>query len=412
MRAPGAGGRPALLAITSQLPWPLDRGGHLRSYHLLRALAGHFQVRLIGGVSEPAAGESVAALRDAGIEAIPVPLAARTLWREALRAAAAALRGEPYVLYRRHARRAMSRVLVDTLRAGRPDVFYLDHLDSLLFAPWCTGAPRVIDLHNVVSALVRRTAAHAPRAGRPYAVYQARLLEHMERRAARTVDLLFGVSDQDVCYFSGLGAQTCLVPNGVDCAAYADLPGGRRSGAPLLLYVGDMSWAPNGVAAAQLARAVLPAVRAQYPDARLRIVGRDPSATVRALAALPGVEVTGAVADVRPHLAAAHLLAVPLAAAGGTRLKILEAFAAGLPVVSTAVGCEGLPVRDGVHLAVASEARFADAVLAVLGDPAGAAERAERARDLVRSDYDWRSVGARACAAVETLLTSRATVQG
>lgn len=412
MRARGAGGRPALLAITSQLPWPLDRGGHLRSYHLLRALARRFQVRLIGGVTEATADDGVAALRGAGIDPIPAPLAARTAWREALRVSAAALRGEPYVLYRRHARRAMLRVLRETLRGGPPDVFYLDQLDSLLFAPWCTGAPRVINLYNVDSALVRRAAAHAPRVARPYTGYQARLLERMEQRAARTADLLLGVSDQDVRYFSELGAPTCLVPNGVDCAAYADLPSGARSGTPLLLYVGDMSWAPNGAAAEQLARTVLPAVRAQRPDARLRIVGRDPTAAVRALAALPGVEVTGTVADVRPHLAAAHLLAVPLAAAGGTRLKILEAFAAGLPVVSTAVGCEGLPVRDGVHLAVASDARFADAVLALLNDPARAAERADRARALVRSDYDWHIVGARACTAVETLLTGHAAVRG
>lgn len=399
-----AASRPVVLAVINQLPWPLDRGGRIRSYHLLRELARRFHVRLLGGVEGPDTDAAVAALRRVGVDVLGMSLVPRTLWGEALRAGAAAVRGEPFILYRRHYRRNRRRALQAALRDERPDVVYLDHLSSLVLGPRRMGVPYVLDQNSVCSLLVRRAAAEAPRGIRAYVRYQARLLARMERRAARGVDLVLGVSEDEARYFAACGARTCLVPNGVDCAAYDDLPIAARPGPPLLLFVGDMSWAPNVAAAARLARVVLPAVRVRHGAARLRIVGREPTPAVRALAMLPHVEVTGRVPDVRPHLAAAHVLAVPLAAGGGTRLKILEAFAAGLPVVSSAVGCEGLAVTPGLHLAVASDARFVPAVLDVLEQGGDAARRAEQGRTLVRSRYDWHTVGAEAATAIEGLV--------
>jgi glycosyltransferase involved in cell wall biosynthesis len=223
----------------------------------------------------------------------------------------------------------------------------------------------------------------------------------MEQRAAQTVDALLTVSDEDARHFEALGPRSLhLVPNGVDCAAYADLPSGRDAASPVILYVGTMSWGPNAAAAEFLAKMMLPRVRAVIPEARVRIVGRDAGPPVTALRRFPGVEVTEGVPDVMPHLREAALLAVPLFSGGGTRLKILEAFAAGLPVVSTPVGCEGLRVVDGEHLVVADHEHFADAVTTLLGDPARARRLAEQGRELVRQRYDWRSVGGAACAAV------------
>jgi glycosyltransferase involved in cell wall biosynthesis len=154
-----------------------------------------------------------------------------------------------------------------------------------------------------------------------------------------------------------------------------------------------MSWGPNAAAATFLATEVLPRIHLRLPDARLRIIGRDPSPEVRALAERPNIEVTGAVPDVLPHLRDAHALAVPLEAGGGTRLKILEAFAAGLPVVSTPVGCEGIRAQHGVHLLVAARQHMAHALVTVLTNRLLAYALAERARSLVREHYDWRSIG-------------------
>jgi glycosyltransferase involved in cell wall biosynthesis len=400
---------PSLLAITSQIPWPLNSGGHLRSFHLLRSLARRFRVRLVTTI---ASGQeaAVAALRQQQIDVRPVVLGGPfRLLRDPFCAATAALRGEPYVFYRRHDRRAVRATIRELLRQEKPDVLYLDHLDSLVYLPLAPHTPAVIDLHNVYSTLARRTGEEQRRRLlRYYLQREARLLERMEQRAAQTVDAVLTVSEEDARHLQALGPRSLhLVPNGVDCAAYAGLPTGRDAARPLILYVGAMSWGPNGAAAEFLAKEMLPRVRAVIPEAYVRIVGRDPGPEVTALRQLAGVEVTGGVTDVMPHLREARLLAVPLFSGGGTRLKILEAFAAGLPVVSTPVGCEGLRVIDGEHLVIAGHERFADAVTALLGDPARARRLAEQGRELVRQQYDWESVGAAACAAVAEVHAGR-----
>jgi glycosyltransferase involved in cell wall biosynthesis len=190
-----------------------------------------------------------------------------------------------------------------------------------------------------------------------------------------------------------------VVPNGVDCARYAHLPAGRRTGPPTVMFLGAMSWEPNVAAAEFLARDVLPALLPRVPDVRLRIVGRDPTPRVQRLAG-DRVEVTGSVPDVLAPLADAHVLAVPLLAGGGTRLKILEAFAAGLPVVSTPVGCEGIAADPDRHLVVAETPAFAEALARTLLAPEAAATMAAAARVLARDRYDWDAIGAGASAAI------------
>lgn len=396
------------LVITSQLPWPLNCGGHLRTFHLVRALARRFRVRLVTAISGDRT-EGIEALEAEGISVLPAQVISQSNWREAVRAGAAAVRGEPYVVYRRHDRGPVRSVVKAAVASESPDIVYMDHLDSFVFAPWLPPTATVIDLHNVYSVLIRRTAAEQRILGaRLYLNREARHLEHIERRAVRSVDAVLAVSQADAAHYRAAGARSVsVVPNGVDCEALAGLPAGRLGTAPVILYLGTMSWGPNARAANFLAREVLPSVRAELPEACLKIVGRDPSSEIRSLASLPGVEVTGSVPDVTPHLREAKVLAVPLEAGGGSRLKIVEAFAAGLPVVSTPVGCEGLDVADGEHLLVAQRPRFAEALLSALrGDSLGV-RLAEAARALAVEKYDWSAAGGTACNAVEAALRTR-----
>jgi len=393
----------SILAVTSELPWPLNTGGHLRTFHVLRALSRHYRVRLVvpSGGDSPAA---VDALRDHGLDVTPVIVGARVRHREAWRAASAAIARQPYVFYRRHHWRAVQAELERQAALESPDVFYLDHLDSFVYRPLLPGTPAVIDLHNVYSTLADRAASEQPFWPlRAYLKREARLLHQRERRAMRQTAAVLATSDEDIRLFTSLGGRTVLVPNGVDCSAYADLPTGRPAGTANILYVGAMSWAPNAAAVVFLAREVMPKVRAVIPHARLRIVGRGATEEVKALARCPGVDVLGEVAAVQPHLNESALLAVPLEAGGGTRLKILEAFAAGLPVVSTAVGCEGLRVTHNEHLLIAERPAFADAVIRALSDATSGARLAAHARVRVRELYDWTTVGAAACDAVARL---------
>jgi glycosyltransferase involved in cell wall biosynthesis len=395
--------RISILAVTSEVPWPLDSGGHLRTFHLLRALGRHASVRLVvPGVGSPERSGCQALVR-AGIDPHFVAIGSRNVAAETARAAGAALRREPYVLFARHRHAAVAQALADEVTRRPPDVLYLDHLDSLVYADAAAEVPIVVDMHNVYSRLASRAATDAGGLlRRQYLTRESALLAGQERRATEVAHTILAVSDDEARYFAELGARhVAVVPNGVDCPAYHALPAGSRSGPPAILYVGSLAWPPNLSAARFLAFEALPAVRARVPDVRLILVGRDPSADLIALAKRDArVTIAGHVPDVVPYLREAHLLAVPLEAGGGTRLKILEAFAAGLPVAGTPIGCEGIGARSGDHLVVAGRDELPGAIVDLLNDPDRARRLALRARAFVRQRYDWTSVGALACAAV------------
>jgi glycosyltransferase involved in cell wall biosynthesis len=346
-------------------------------------------------------------LQELGVDLAAVLVPARSRWREIGRIIAGLVRGDPYVLYLRHNHRLVRAAIRNLIAQEQPDLIYLDHLDPLVYhriLPRTT--PRVIDLHNVYSSMVDRVAQEQRFPWTlAYLRREARLLERVERFAACGSAALFAVSQEDARHFARLATTPVhVVPNGVDCRLYAKPSGGKRHGPPLLVYIGAMDWPSNVRAAVSLARVVLPRVRVRNPETRVRIVGRNPTPEVLALADLEGVEVTGAVPDVRTHLGEAHALVVPLESGGGTRLKILEAFAAGLPVVSTPIGCEGLDVEPGVHLLVADRDQLADAVSDVICHPGLARQLAERAQALVRAHYDWGSIGVTTCEIVERIL--------
>jgi glycosyltransferase involved in cell wall biosynthesis len=349
-------------------------------------------------------------MRDAGVALCAVQRGSPGRVAQGFSALRAASRREAYVMYRRHYHRQVAAAITATAAVRAPDVLYLDHLDSFVY-PDCARALTVGDLHNVYSTLLARTADEQPSSiWRWYMAREARLLALAEQRAAVRARLLLAVSSLDAAHFSDIGAtDVAVVPNGVDCVRYADLPVGREQSPPVILFLGAMSWAPNASAAEFLAVHVLPRVRQVVPDARLQIVGREPSDRVKALAQCPGVEVTGAVKDVRPYLENASMLAVPLTAGGGTRLKILEAFAAGLPVVSTPVGCEGIDAENGRHLLVADPSDFVDAVARGLADRGMLSRLAAEARALARDRYDWDAIGRRASEAIVAARLRQAT---
>ena len=272
--------RPRLLAVTSELPWPLDTGGHLRSDHSARpgpSLRRHARRRRC----RPGAA-GVSRLSGDGIRVAPVRLPARHRVTEGARMAKAALTSQA----------SRSTPGTTGVKCGgpfgakpaavSPHLLYLDHLDSFQFARVAGEVPTVVDCHNVYSVLVRRQADESHRGlARLYLLREARLLEKMERQAARHTRGLFAVSVEDAQVFRSFGAENVsVVPNGVDCGVYAGLAEGRKAEPPLMLYVGAMSWAPNANAAVFLARAGPPRREAVLPDARLRIVGRNPPAAV------------------------------------------------------------------------------------------------------------------------------------
>lgn len=360
---------PRILVCSYESPVPPHGGYRLRVRHLARLLAG------VGDVTVAALGE-VPAAHDEPFELIGLAhdfSRRRALVRSWRRPYLAALLDSP--------------ALRDLAATGRWDLvvasspFFVGQVQA-------AGVPVVLDAHNVETDIMA-TLAHTDdrRLHRLRWRWEAAKMRSAERAAVRASAAVLATSEDDAGVFRAWGAARVeVVPNGVDTTAVSHaLPSPRRE----LLYVGQYGYRPNEAAAVELVTEVLPLVRAAVPDTTVELVGRNPTEAVRGLAG-GGVTVAGAVDEVLPHLHAARALVVPLRAGSGTRLKILEAMAAGTPVVSTPLGAAGIDAVDGEHLLLGeSPADLAAQTVRVLTDDALAQRLSSAARALVEQRYDW-----------------------
>lgn len=274
----------------------------------------------------------------------------------------------------------------------------------------------VLDEHNVESDIFRQKCASV-QGLKSQIKSQIQLfhLKSIEKDFIRQVDQVWVCSDEDTHLMQSLyGKLTSIytIPNGVNPAYYDEvrleqcpLPSGLEDTRRNILFLGQLSYLPNTVAAELLIEQIYPQLKALYPDCRLLLVGRVPTkAMLEAAERDAGIIVTGTVPDVRPYLAAASLMIVPLRQGGGTRLKILEAFAAGCPVVSTAKGAEGLKVRDGEHLLIRNSVEeIVNGVCQLWLEPELGKKLADDAYALFKAEYAWEAVGRRVNEAIEKL---------
>jgi polysaccharide biosynthesis protein PslH len=364
-----------LLVLSGESPLPADSGARLRVLHLTRALARAASVEL-AVLGDPGDG------RDE-----PFRLVGAGRARGRLASLATGIR-RPYDVAKnssRRMRRLGRRREWDTVQVTLP---------SLLPAALEAGRPVVLDAHNVEADILRTFAEHEPSAVRRARWrWEAAKMERWEQSAARRVRAVVATSDVDAEAFERYGARDVLVvPNGVDVAG---VPFEPPAPGTTLLYIGHYGYRPNVYAARELAEEVLPRLRERIEDATLVIVGRDAGPEILALGRGEGVEVVGAVPDVRPYLRRARLTVIPVRAGSGTRLKALEAMAAGVPVVSTVFGLTGIEVRDGEEVLIAETPdMLAEAAAMIIGDDGLATRLATRARALVERKYDWQELAA------------------
>jgi polysaccharide biosynthesis protein PslH len=229
-------------------------------------------------------------------------------------------------------------------------------------------------------------------------------MARFEPRQVRRFHHVFAVSDQDRDAMSGIvdREHITVIPTGVDLAKFQYDPD-LRPAASLVVFAGSMDWAPNIDAVEYFSSEIWPYVLAQVPEARFRIVGRDPHARVRKLAS-PSIEVTGTVSSIVEHFREATVLVVPLRMGGGTRIKIYEGMALGKATVSTHLGAEGLDVRHGHDILLADEPRlFADYVAELLRDEK-TRRKYEDAATATAQKYDWSVVTEKLVSAMQTVL--------
>lgn len=385
-----------ILIITDAIPYPPVSGDRIRTYNMLRRVAAKHEVWLATLLREPNEAEGTAHLQEfcCGVETAcrrrRHPIAHLPgLFRFALA-------GKPLELKFVHSEELVHKIqrLVSVVD------FDIVHIEPSHMALYVQALPpdehwrRILVFHNIASdQYARLSRIGRGWVGKMRAGLHSRMMRRWEPRYAEQFDRCITVSETDrqLLITANPRLRVDVIPNGVDTRMYRPLP--HIVSRPTLLFVGRMSYWACADAMLHFCRDILPRIRRRIGDVEMWIVGKEPGAEVIRLAG-NGVHVTGWVEDVVPYYSRSTVCVVPLRAGGGTRLKVLEAMSLGRPVVSTAIGCEGLDVIDGEHLLIADNPEeFAEKTVRLLTDRELYQHVTTRARELVVNRYDWDMIG-------------------
>jgi glycosyltransferase involved in cell wall biosynthesis len=391
--------RRSLLFLSHRLPYPPHNGAALRTYNVIRLLARDFDLHVLcfDRADKATAGmplaERMHAMAEFGtFEVFPIPQQGDRV-RFVADHLRSVIRGIAYTYYV-HDSRPFEHRLRALLAERRFSLAHMDSMDLLRFLPLLGGLPVACTHHNVESALMRRRAANEEsRFSRGYLAHQAALLEQAEREWVPRVALNIAVSDadRDALLVLAPGSRVVTIPNGVDTDFFTPGDVVNPEGC---VFVGGTTWYPNRDALEWYASDVLPAVTAMGVAAPVTWVGRAHEEELRRFADNPALRLTGYVEDVRPYVHGAKCFICPLRVGGGTRLKILDAWAMGAAVISTSIGCEGLAAVDGENILIADTAEaFAVAIARVLRDDTLRRTLGANARRTAVARYSWDVLG-------------------
>jgi len=402
-----------ILVLAPDVPATSRMPGSPRLFNLCRELARRHELFLFTRCSS---GERHRAFMEdpsatgvfARIEVLPEPPAPDWLGQQWHRAHLAAYFETRYRQPRYH--RSIRERLRDFCARERIDLVYVDILPMTQYADRSFGLPAVVDLHDSLTLLGRRTVG-AARGWRERALARLGLLavQRLERSLARDFDLATTNSavDERVLREVCAGLRTLTIPNGVDTDYFC--PDGAPAEGERIAFTGVMDYAPNEDAALYFAHEIFPRVKAERPGAEFWIVGSNPSAAVKALSAKGGIHVTGGVEDVRPYVRSAALFVSPLRVGSGVKNKVLAAMAMGKAVVATPLSADGLEVADGREVALAQDSgAFAGRVTSLLADEAERRRLGGNALACVRAKYSWGAMGETLEAALREVVASSA----
>jgi glycosyltransferase involved in cell wall biosynthesis len=378
-----------VLVLAEEICCPVNSGKRMRTWNLLRRLAKRHSISYLcfGLIGDP----GVAELAQTGIQVHLVhPSNDRRRWSLFWGLLGNLFSPNPYSADKHYSGR-FRRKLTELLRSQEFDVVHFEGTHCARYLSSIENVPRVIGTHNIESQIWFRRA-HQSRSWirRFFFRNQAMKMSRFERRALLQAEAATAVTAQDAQQMRSWGvSEITLVSNGADLEAYQSLAPATEPSE--LLFLASLDWFPNLDALAFFLREILPGILSIEPKVILRIVGRRPSRALRKLVTgNQHTELVGEVQDVRPYLARAEVVVVPLRIAGGSRLKILEALAAGKAVVSTSIGAEGLELTPGDHFEVAdTPLQFAQRTAALLSDPAMRHRLGDNGRRLVTDRYGW-----------------------
>jgi len=386
--------RPRVFYFTHRVPFPPDKGDRIRTYHLLLQLAEKANVWLLALADEPVTPAVTARLAGLCEQLAIVPVKSGLRW---WRAAASLLLGNSLsegLFHEPLAERILTRWLADThfsaflASSSAVAPLLLRHRSKL-----SPGGAIVIDMIDVDS---QKWLDYATKTWGPLRFLyrlEGQRVRQLERRIAREADTIAVVSHAEariIDEFAGPG-RTTVAENGVDLDYFQPYPATIHSiEQPLVAFVGAMDYWPNVDAVTWFVENVWRDVRSRYPETRFRIIGRNPIRVIRSLHARDGIEVTGAVPDVRPEIAPAAIVVAPLRIARGVQNKVLEAMALGKAVVASPPALNALSVTPGREVLRAESASdWLNAICHLLDSPSRRRELGDTARAYVERHHHW-----------------------
>lgn len=387
-----------VLLLTQVLPYPPDSGPKVKTWNVLKYLAERHEVTLVSFVRGNQSPDAAHLRRYCqSVHTLPME---RGVVQDGLAMVRSLLAGQPWMMVRDD--RSAMRRLVSRLAAELSfDVIHADQLNMAQYAARVRGAFKVLDAHNALWLLYKRLAATMRPGPRKWLLERDwRLLKRYEGGMVRSFDAVLAVSEEDraaLLEAAGIDRSITVIPIAIDTDEVR--PVARQPGANHILHLGTMYWPPNTDGVMWFIHEVLPYIRQHRPDVVFDVVGSRPPPALRELGQnSSSINVTGYVADLIPYLKQVGAFVVPLRAGGGMRVKILNALAQRLPIVSTSLGAEGIAVADGEQILLADQpADFAAAVLRVLEHPDLAARLGTAGHHLVEQCYDYRA----ACRSLE-----------
>jgi glycosyltransferase involved in cell wall biosynthesis len=398
------------LNLAYTLPFPTRSGYDLRVWNICACLSPRIRQTLLCRNQQPVGSDCQEHFRGKGITLRSLHLPAPGRVAKGVKALGFLLSAYP-VMMAGWQFAQMRRELARLLAKESFDLIVMEGIWLAAYWPLIerSRAVKILNHFDLEAVSLRRQASvMQPGFQRALYLHDARRMQKLENRIIRKADWVWVTSprEKQILLERDPALPVEVAPNGVDCDAIRPLPAVESRE---LLFVGSMSHYPNVDAVLYFAREVLPLLRRSIPDAVFRIVGRGTGPDIRELAKLPGVLVTGEVADLRPYYARCAACVVPLRSGGGTRLKILECMAYGRPVISTALGAEGIAIDDGVHFLKAdTPAAMVEAIRKTLSQPELSLELVRNARARVEAQYDWKAIAGKMHDRYQDLVSRRA----
>ena len=405
-----------VLFITENFPYPLDSGGRIRSYHILQGLSQQHDVTLVTSIKNDEQRGYIPKLERLCRELRVTYAAPETSAQLGLKLVRNLISPLPIVV-ERHYLPGIAAEIEALLNNASPsfDVVHFDHLDASVYLPCLPESVlTVLDEHNIVTNQIK-TSAGAERnwLKQAYMRFQQQRTIRYEAETCRKMNLCFVCSDTDKNYLLKMApaARVVAIPNGVNIEYFQNRSSVGESVSTAeqkekaVIFVGTLNYGPGATAVRYFCEDILPQIHTQNPEVCFWAVGQNPPTYLQTLAQEdPRIRITGRVDDIRPYVHRSQVFVVPLKSGSGTRLKILDAMAMGIPVVSTSIGAEGLDVQSGEQILLAdSPEAFSTAVLQLLKDPVQARRMSEKAFQLVQATYDWTIIGRDLLTAYSTL---------